>query len=364
MHDNIRGFGGDPDLVTVFGESAGGGSVAALLAMPSAAGLFRRAIAQSVPGTFLSPELAAEVGAACAAELGVPPTLAGLSTIDPSAMPAAGSALSANIDRWRDRWGQIAYRPIPFAPVVDGEVLPATPWQALSGGASRGVDLLVGHTRDEHRLFSLIDGVLGQVTEEMADTALQTLAPGQDGAIRYRAAFPDARPEALYELVNADWLFRMPSLHLAEAHANAGGATHVYELTWPAPGFGGALGACHGLDVPLVFGNLTSGQPAMLIGDPPPEEAEQLSAWMRRAWTSFATDGTPGWPRYDTANRLTQLLDTSPAMAPYPEEASRVIWAEHAFPALRLVANLPGYNVERPPTRVTVHESAHRERSE
>ncbi|WP_030200031.1 carboxylesterase/lipase family protein [Streptomyces sp. NRRL S-87] len=337
VRDNVRAFGGDPDRVTLFGQSAGAGSVAALTAVPRAAGLFRRAVAQSVPGTFFTPGLAADVAAACAAELGLRPTAADLSRVPPSGLPAAGDAVAAKMAQWEDRWGPVTHRPIPFAPVVDGDVLPATPWQALADGAGRDVDLLVGHTRDEHRLFTLIDGLLGQVTEERAETALRLLAPGPDGARRYRASFPTAGPEELYELVNADWLFRMPSLHLARAQAAGGGRVHAYELTWTAPGMGGALGACHGLDVPLVFGNLHSGEPALLIGPDPSPEAEALSARMRAAWTAFAAHGDPGWPAYDEPRRRVMLLDADPEVAAYPEEASRLLWQDHAFAALPLV---------------------------
>ncbi|RKN77322.1 carboxylesterase/lipase family protein [Streptomyces klenkii] len=340
VRDNIRAFGGDPDRVTAFGQSAGAGSVAALLAMPRAAGLFGRAVAQSVPGTFFTPELAAGIAAACAAELGLKPTVADLSVVSPARLSAAGDAVGAELgagtEHWADRWGRAALRSIPFSPVVEGDALPVTPWQALAEGAARGVPLLVGHTRHEQRLFTALDGLLGQVTQEQATAALDAFAPGRDGARRYRDGYPAAGPDELYELVHSDWLFRMPSLRLAEAQTAAGSRAHVYELAWPAPGMGGAFGACHGLDVPLVFGNLDRGQPAVLIGEDPSPEAEALSARMRAAWTAFATHGDPGWPAYDTGQRLVQVYDTLPAVTAYPEEASRLIWQDHAFPALPL----------------------------
>ncbi|GHG52615.1 carboxylesterase/lipase family protein [Streptomyces griseocarneus] len=329
VRENIGRFGGDPDRVTVFGQSAGAGSIATLMAAPAADGLFRRAVTQSVPGLYATPALAAGIAGSLAARLGAEPTVAGLGAIDPWRLADAIGPLMDELPAREDVWGHLARTGVAFCPVVDGDVVPDVPWRTLRDGRASGIDLLTGHTRDEFRPFLVATG--RQVTEEEAGAALRAFAPRPDGERAYRAAYPDAPPARLFDHVHSDVLFRIPSVHLADAHSAGGGTAHLYELCWPAPAQGGALGSGHGLDVHLLFGNYASPAAALYFPEgTPPDEALAVGDEIRRSWTSFAAHGDPGWPPYRaTEGRLTRLFDATTRTAPYPEEPSRRVWEGH-----------------------------------
>jgi para-nitrobenzyl esterase len=317
----------------VFGESAGAGVIAARLAKNEAKGLFRRAIAQSVPGTFFSPALAGAITEAIAATAGLPVSYEALAATDPMRLVAAQMDVTGRMKEFLD-WGPVRITDTPFSPVVDGEVLTRSPWRALVSGAAREVELLTGHNRDEYRLFIAAAGRLGEVSDDEAGTVLDYFAPAPDGPAGYRKAYPNADAGGLFEVAFSDWLFRMPTLHLAQAHAMSGGTTYLYELTAQAPL--GPFGACHALDVPLLFGRYGDGVSAMLTGTEPPAAFVALGDLMRREWVSLATGGNPGWSPYGTEHRTTRVYDLQPDVRSYPEETSMHLWERHMFDALDL----------------------------
>jgi para-nitrobenzyl esterase len=325
VRDHVATFGGNPDAVTVAGESAGAMSIGALLAMPRAAGLFRRAVLQSGAAHHtLTAATAARVAGYLAAELDVPATAAALATVPSARVIGAQNALTAQLQAAPDpaRWGEVVANLMPFEPVVDGDVLPGPPLERIAAGSAAGVDVLVGANRHEYRLFLVPTGVADRITEP----ALAAVAAGYrlpEGALdRYRAASPGASPGELMAEVMTDWFYRIPALRLAEAHPGS----HVYEFGWESPVDG--LGACHALEVPFVFGTLDDPGSAALTGPAPPHE---LSDAMHRAWVAFATTGDPGWPAYTPDRRAVARFgagaDPRVAVLDDPRGALRELWA-------------------------------------
>ncbi|MEU5579013.1 carboxylesterase family protein [Streptomyces huasconensis] len=331
VRDNIAGFGGDPDNVTVFGQSAGAISVTALMTMPRARGLFRRAITQSGAGHHSHPEsVARRVTERLAALAGVEPTREGLAAVPPERLIAADSALGQEIARAEDPslWGESAGGGTTVLPVVDGATLPERPIDALAGGAGRDIDLLTGTTTEEFRLFLVPLGIAPRITDGVLDGFLAGfgLDPAEARAA-YSAAHPGASPGDLLSAAMTDHAYRVPALRVAEARAALGARTYVYEFAWRSPVLDGALGACHLADVGFVFGNLSD----PLLG---PDAPHNLSRRMREAWISFARTGrpdTPGgvlppWPAYGERRSVMRLGDDAPAVQEDPAADTRRLW--------------------------------------
>jgi para-nitrobenzyl esterase len=295
VRDNVASFGGDPTRVVAFGESAGGGLLLHALASPSARGLLAGAIVQSgATAATLDEARAALVLEALVKEAGVGDA-AGLRDLSSDALVAAQTAAMVSL------LGTVGM--MPFHPMVDGDVLPATPSDALADGAAAGVALIAGTTADEMRLFvdsSSAPPPRAKIVRRAArylgldETAAERVVTG------YEQSLATGDTNEIWRALFGDNEMQVPCRAVLEAHA-AHGPTYTYCFTWESP----TVGACHGIDIPFPFGNFVDGWDTFVGLD---DDGRALSSSMRDSWAAFARTGDPGWPQYPAARVFGRAL--------------------------------------------------------
>lgn len=345
VRDEIEAFGGDPGNVTVFGQSAGAMSIAALLACPAARGLFHRAILQSGAARNVHGEDAARaVADRLLEELGI--TVQGREAVARLRAVPAGALLRAQ------QAVSIGHRlplgMLPWQPCVDGDLLPEDPLAAVRRGAADEMPLLVGVTRDEWKMFTATDprrrnldeptlrGYLAR-TLERDGLADETDVDEVLGAYAHDPERDTDRPPAdVWVAFQGDRVFRRPAVDLADAHAARGGRTFFYRFDRAPSIARDRVGACHAIELPFVFGTIRA--PLLRAAFAWPPDAVALSNRMQAAWVELARAGVPGadrttaWPRYVAGEGLARVLGGRVAAAPAAPDGLRRFWSKLSPP--------------------------------
>jgi len=331
VKENIASFGGDPENVTIFGESAGGMSVAALLAIPSARGLFHKAIVQSGSAHIgYDRERSAKVAHTLLSQLGIATTDAeNLRALPHQALIDAQVALFADKDTHH-------LGDVPFQPTIDETLIPMRPIDAIAAGSANGIPLIAGTTKEEWKLFSAANPRLRLMSRSTLEQRVQKLA--KNAAPQMLAAYADGTTFDRFNALMTDRVFAVPTVRLLEAQS-AHAPSYGYRFDWCSRLLGGLMGSCHALDLGHVFGTFNTKMAGAFFGSGP--AAEALSNAMMSAWTEFARSGNPAadavraWPRYDAETREVLIFgDGAPHVVERPNEARRAIW--DALPEYRL----------------------------
>ncbi|MFP6641835.1 MAG: carboxylesterase family protein, partial [Myxococcota bacterium] len=328
--ENIDRFGGDPSNVTVCGQSAGAMSVAALLGASVDTRPFRRAILQSGAARHvIGRQRADRIGEAFLAALGQPArTVEALAEISTTRILQAQGRINRELMNLSDL--------MVMLPCVDGQLVSEQPLRRVEAGEVRDVDLLIGTTIDEWKLFSPLEvrfPSFGEETlverfAELLPNAFDRAPPPRTAALQFSEAVRErggrTTPFEVWNCFQSARVFHQPAAELASAHSRSGGRVHSYLFAWRPPALGRSLGACHAMDVPFVFGLPSRPITRFLPGLVGP--ARRLSTRMQHAWANFARCGDPGherlpnWDPYNDEHRSSMLLDRECGLADRPLE--------------------------------------------